>query len=121
MAGRQAGRHARQPTTSRQLTTTLPPLRTPSFPPPPTRADPGESVTRRVLREFAALHHELTEGAGVKVNLFQHSLEHGTPDAVFPNNWFSTHAGGEGGGGVSEDTLVFYPMKCPNRWVWGWV
>ena len=68
-----------------------------------------------MLREFAGLHHELTEAAGVKVSLFQHSLEHGTPDAVFPNNWFSTHPGGEAGGGVRADTLVFYPMKCPNR------
>ena len=33
---------------------------------------PPLSVTKRVLREFAALHHELTEVAGVKVNLFQH-------------------------------------------------
>lgn len=28
-----------------------------------------------------------------------------TPDAVFPNNWFSTHPEG----------LVLYPMKAPNR------
>ncbi|MFS8158827.1 MAG: citrulline utilization hydrolase CtlX, partial [Candidatus Roizmanbacteria bacterium] len=28
-----------------------------------------------------------------------------TPDAVFPNNWFSTHPG----------KLVLYPMKAPNR------
>ena len=35
-------------------------------------AQPPLSVTKRVLREFAALHHELTEVAGVKVNLFQH-------------------------------------------------
>lgn len=75
----------------------------------------GNSVTAAVLREFAALHHELSEVAGVKVNLFQHSLEHGTPDAVFPNNWFSTHPVGEASGGVKKDTLVFYPMKCPNR------
>ena len=30
-------------------------------------------------------------GAGVRVSLFSHALGHGTPDAVFPNNWFSTH------------------------------
>lgn len=78
-------------------------------------------MTRQVLREFAALHHELTEVAGVRVNLFQHSLAHGTPDACFPNNWFSTHPAGEAAGGVGQDTLVFYPMKCPNRWVGGWL
>ncbi len=68
-----------------------------------------------MLREFAGLHHELTEVAGVDVDLWQHGSEHGTPDAVFPNNWFSTHAAGEGGGAVRENTLVLYPMKCENR------
>ena len=29
-----------------------------------------------------------------------------TPDAVFPNNWFSSHQGGK---------FVFYPMLAPNR------
>jgi hypothetical protein len=75
----------------------------------------GEPVTRRVLKEFAGLYEVLAERAGVKVNLFQHSLDHGTPDACFPNNWFSTHAAGEGAGGVGASTLVYYPMKCPNR------
>lgn len=72
-------------------------------------------MTDRVLSEFAGLYHELTESAGVKVNLFQHSEGHGTPDACFPNNWFSTHAAGEGGGGLKENTLVLYPMKAANR------
>ncbi|KAK9815839.1 hypothetical protein WJX72_010576 [[Myrmecia] bisecta] len=76
---------------------------------------PGGSTRQRVLREFAGLYHELTQVAGVRVNLFEHSQAHGTPDAVFPNNWFSTHPRGEAAGGVQESTLVFYPMKCPNR------
>jgi len=67
------------------------------------------------LAEFAGLHRALTDGAGVRVTLFEHAPEHGTPDAVFPNNWFSTHAAGEGAGGVAESTLVYYPLKCPNR------
>lgn len=33
------------------------------------------------------------------------------PDAVFPNNWFSTHPAAETG----RSTLVFYPMKTPSR------
>lgn len=70
-----------------------------------------------MLREFAGLHQVLAEQAGVTVSLFQHSEAHGTPDAVFPNNWFSTHAAGEAAGGVTENTLVLYPMKCPNRCV----
>ena len=67
------------------------------------------------LAEFAALHHALTERAGVAVALFEHAPHHGTPDAVFPNNWFSTHYAGEAAGGVTESTLVYYPLKCPNR------
>lgn len=33
------------------------------------------------------------------------------PDAVFPNNWFSTHGLDE----CRETTLVLYPMKHPSR------
>jgi len=33
-----------------------------------------------------------------------------TPDAVFPNNWFSTHR--NGGSGTA---IVIYPMATPNR------
>ncbi|KAF8071339.1 hypothetical protein HT031_001423 [Scenedesmus sp. PABB004] len=83
----------------------------------------GEEARRRhaaappaqVCAEFAELHRQLTDVAGVDVALFQHHLRHGTPDAVFPNNWFSTHAAGEAAGGVRGRTLVLYPMKCPNR------
>jgi len=41
------------------------------------------------------------------VHLFSHDEAHGTPDAAFPNNWFSVPPPG--------DTLVLWPMKCPNR------
>ena len=74
-----------------------------------------ESLSSKALKEFAGLHRALTDGAGVDVCLFEHSPAHGTPDAVFPNNWFSTHAAGEAGGNVEENTLVYYPLKCPNR------
>jgi N,N dimethylarginine dimethylhydrolase, eukaryotic len=53
--------------------------------------------------------------AGVSVSLMQHAQEHGTPDAVFPNNWFSTHAAAEAAGATARRTMVLYPMKCPNR------
>ncbi|KAL3139071.1 hypothetical protein ABBQ32_005868 [Trebouxia sp. C0010 RCD-2024] len=72
----------------------------------------GSDVTQHVLREFSGLYRELTENAGVQVKLFQHTLEHGTPDAVFPNNWFSTHPASETG---QESALVLYPMKTKNR------
>uniref|UniRef100_A0A383VAN1 Amidinotransferase n=1 Tax=Tetradesmus obliquus TaxID=3088 RepID=A0A383VAN1_TETOB len=73
------------------------------------------SLTAEVCSEFAELHRQLTDVAGVNVKLFQHHLRHGTPDAVFPNNWFSTHTAVEAAGGVSRPTQVLYPMKCPNR------
>ncbi|NTJ68356.1 amidinotransferase [Agrobacterium rhizogenes] len=48
---------------------------------------------------------EALERQGVTVHLFEDdSVE--TPDSVFPNNWFSTHAGGH---------VAIYPMKVPNR------
>jgi hypothetical protein len=49
------------------------------------------------------------------VTLVQHSLAHNTPDAVFPNNWFSTHTASESDGATARNTLVLYPMKCANR------
>lgn len=54
----------------------------------------------------------MLQNAGVQVKLFQHTLEHGTPDAVFPNNWFSTHPASETG---QDSALVLYPMKTKNR------
>lgn len=78
-------------------------------------AGSGSALAQEVLKEYAGLYHMLADVYGVKVNLFQHSLEHGTPDAVFPNNWFSTHYKGEAAGGVKQSSLALYPMKCPNR------
>lgn len=68
----------------------------------------------QVVAEFEALHSKLTDkvnGAGLSVHLFTHEEHHDTPDAVFPNNWFSTHTDLE----VGECTLCLYPMKAPNR------
>ena len=53
----------------------------------------------------------LQEVVGCKVHVFDHSEDHGTPDACFPNNWFSTHGGNE----VEVSTLVTYPLKSENR------
>ncbi len=49
---------------------------------------------------------ETLERHGVKVHLFDDVGTHNTPDSVFPNNWFSTHAGGH---------IALYPMYSPNR------
>ena len=48
---------------------------------------------------------EALEGAGITVHLFDDDDET-RPDSVFPNNWFSTHAGGR---------IAVYPMYSPNR------
>ena len=46
------------------------------------------------------------QAAGVRVHLFEDLGERDTPDAVFPNNWFSTHAGGH---------VALYPMFAESR------
>ena len=45
------------------------------------------------------------EAAGITVHVFD-DPEESRPDSVFPNNWFSTHAGGR---------IAVYPMYSPNR------
>lgn len=59
----------------------------------------------KALREFDALHRALLT-AQVKIVLVQDNAEPATPDAVFPNNWFSHHPDG---------SLVLYPMEAPSR------
>jgi hypothetical protein len=60
---------------------------------------------RRAQAEFDALADALAN-AGVNIHVFEDTPTPIKPDAVFPNNWFSTHADG---------TVVFYPMLAPNR------
>lgn len=48
---------------------------------------------------------ETLRSHGVTVHLFD-DVGTTTPDSVFPNNWFSTHAGGQ---------VAIYPMKTNNR------
>ena len=61
--------------------------------------------------DAATAHAEITRAAevlqthGVRVHLFEDQTRD-TPDSVFPNNWFSTHAGGH---------VAIYPMKPENR------
>jgi hypothetical protein len=44
--------------------------------------------------------------AGITVHLFEDDGSRDTPDSVFPNNWFSTHPGGQ---------VAIYPMFTSNR------
>lgn len=48
---------------------------------------------------------EVLESAGITVHLFDDE-DATRPDSVFPNNWFSTHAGGR---------IALYPMYAPSR------
>ncbi len=63
------------------------------------------TIQQNALREFDSLVDMLvSKNVGVKI--FNDTVLPVKPDAVFPNNWFSTHADG---------TLIIYPMLTPNR------
>ena len=63
--------------------------------------------TRQAGREFQALVDRLrAEGVEVLVLEPDPADPRKLPDAVFPNNWFSTEHDG---------TIIIYPMKAPNR------
>jgi hypothetical protein len=61
-------------------------------------------VREAVLHEFDQLAALL--GDELRVHVYADTPEPPKPDAVFPNNWFSTHADG---------TVVLYPMLAPSR------
>lgn len=66
--------------------------------------DTGTDLSPLAHAEITRAVEALRE-AGVAVHLFDDTGTD-TPDSVFPNNWFSTHAGGH---------VAIYPMKAPNR------
>ncbi len=78
---------------------------------PETSDNAYQSSTLTSLVDALRAYEELTDAAeilrshGIDVNLFE-GEDPRTPDCVFPNNWFSTHAGGH---------VAVYPMKAPNR------
>jgi len=59
----------------------------------------AEEVAQRAFAEATGVADAL-RAAGVEVHLFEDESRD-TPDSVFPNNWFSTHAGGH---------VAVYPM-----------
>lgn len=65
----------------------------------------GSNVRAAAQYEFDAFVLELQKNL-VQTEIFEDSGSPVKPDAVFPNNWFSTHANG---------TLVLYPMQAANR------
>lgn len=64
----------------------------------------GGDLAGRAYREHSEAVRQLQQ-AGVTVHVFE-GTDPDTPDCVFPNNWFSTHAGGH---------VAIFPMKAPNR------
>ncbi|MGO2747402.1 citrulline utilization hydrolase CtlX [Microbacterium sp.] len=64
----------------------------------------GHDVARAAYDACTRAAERLVQ-AGVRVHLFEDEGD-AHPDSVFPNNWFSTHAGGR---------VAVYPMYAPNR------
>jgi hypothetical protein len=65
--------------------------------------DDGEA--QNALIEFDNMVQQLQQN-GIEVTVIQDSNEPKKPDAIFPNNWFSTHEDG---------TCILYPMLHKNR------
>lgn len=63
-----------------------------------------QQISRLARDEVTQMAAQL-EQAGVRVHLFDDESQD-RPDAVFPNNWFSTHAGGH---------IAVYPMATQSR------
>lgn len=68
------------------------------------KPESGERLAAKAYDEITRAAATL-EAHGVVVHLFEDNGV-ATPDSVFPNNWFSTHAGGH---------VAIYPMKAENR------
>lgn len=66
---------------------------------------PQDQAQAQALEEFDGYVAVLRE-QGVEVLVAQDSASPHTPDSIFPNNWWSSHADG---------TLVLYPMQGQNR------
>lgn len=68
------------------------------------RAVSSGELAKLAYEEVSRMAEQLQE-AGIRVHLFEDRTR-ATPDSVFPNNWFSTHAGGH---------IALYPMYAANR------
>ena len=65
----------------------------------------GLNIVAEAKEEFDHFANRLKE-AGIKVTVIEDTIEPVKPDAVFPNNWISTHEDG---------TVILYPMFAINR------
>ncbi|HKJ11514.1 MAG TPA: arginine deiminase-related protein [Ornithinimicrobium sp.] len=64
----------------------------------------AEQIARDAYAEVTGVAETLTR-EGIRVHVFENELAT-HPDSVFPNNWFSTHAGGY---------VAIYPMHSESR------
>jgi len=71
----------------------------------PTIAD-SSRIQKQALSEFDACIKALTRNKIETLILEKSHTNKPLPDAIFPNNWFSTRSDGK---------LIIYPMKTPNR------
>src|ERR1700744_3657652 len=69
--------------------------------------DPSRTAEQLAAAAYAEVSKAADDlrAAGITVHLFEDDSG-ATPDSVFPNNWFSTHAGGH---------VAIYPMFSPSR------
>ena len=65
----------------------------------------NHQIQQKALQEFDDFVKLLKESR-VNVEIFEDTDKHFTPDAIFPNNWLSTHRTGQ---------LITYPMAHQNR------
>ena len=70
-----------------------------------TASDFSEQIHQKALAEFDYMV-EILRKEDLNVIVVEDTLVPYKPDAVFPNNWISTHA---------EGTVVLYPLQAPNR------
>ena len=68
-------------------------------------ASADADIQAKAAGEFDALARRLSD-SGIDVLVLDDTADPAKPDAVFPNNWFTTHADG---------TLVVYPMATAPR------
>lgn len=68
-------------------------------------SDFSEEIHTRALAEFDYMV-ELLRKEDLNVMVIDDTIEPYKPDAVFPNNWITTH---------QEGVIVLYPMQAPNR------
>lgn len=66
---------------------------------------PADTIAAAAYEESSRAAATL-QAHGVRVHLFDDDGSRDTPDSLFPNNWFSTHAGGH---------VAIYPMYSVNR------